>query len=68
MKKFFIPFTVLLLTINIYSQPSDWDDYINWAWGGNYSPFIKADVGYGFPGQKNFTGNFSSIGNGNLEI
>jgi len=67
-KKFIIPITVFLLTINNYSQPSDWDEYINWAWGGNYSPFIKADVGYGFPGQKMFTKNFSSIGNANLEL
>jgi hypothetical protein len=65
MKKFFIPI-IVLLTINIYSQPSDWDEYINWAWGGNYSPFIKVDAGYGFPGQNKFTGNFSSIGNASL--
>ena len=68
MKKFIIPIAVLLLTVNNYSQPSDWDKYINWAWGGNYSPFIKADIGYGFPGQENFTKNFSSIGNANLNI
>jgi hypothetical protein len=68
MKKFIIPITFLLLTINNYSQPSDWDDYINWAWGGKYSPFIKADIGYGFPGQKDFTGNFSSVGNATVEI
>jgi len=67
MKKFFIPIMVFL-SINIYSQPSDWDEYINWAWGGNYSPFIKVDIGYGFPGQKKFEGNFSSIGNANLEF
>jgi len=68
MKIFFIPIIVLLLAINNHSQPSDWDEYLNWAWGGKYSPFIKADIGYGFPGQKNFTGNFSSIGNANLEF
>jgi hypothetical protein len=68
MKKYIIPITVLLLSMNCYSQPSGWDEYINWAWGGNYSPFIKADVGYGFPGQEDFTGNFSSIGNATLQI
>jgi len=67
MKKFFIPIMVFL-SINIYSQTSDWDEYINWAWGGNYSPFIKADIGYGFPDQKKFEGNFSSVGNANLEF
>jgi hypothetical protein len=67
MKKFIMPI-IVLLSINIYSQPQDWDEYINWAWGGKYSPFIKVDIGYGFPGQKKFEGNFSSIGNANLEF
>ncbi len=61
MKKFFIPIAVLLLTVNNYAQPSDWDKYINWAWGGNYSPFIKANIGYGFPGQENFTKDFPAL-------
>ncbi|MHA2101078.1 MAG: hypothetical protein ACW99A_20600 [Candidatus Kariarchaeaceae archaeon] len=68
MKKLFVIFSILILTNNIYSQPEDWSDYINWAWSGKFSPFMKVNIGYGFPGQNNFTGGFSSIGIADLEL
>jgi hypothetical protein len=68
MKKLFVIFSILIFTNNIYSQPEDWSDYINWAWSGKFSPFMKVNIGYGFPGQNNFTSGFSSIGITDLEL
>jgi hypothetical protein len=68
MKKILLILSVIILANNIYSQPEDWSDYVNWAWSGKFSPFIKANIGYGFPGQNNFTSGFSSIGMADLEI
>ena len=68
MKKLFLIISVLVATTNIYSQPEDWDEYINWAWSGKFSPFMKANIGYGFPGYNSISGQFSSIGIADLEL
>jgi len=63
--KYFLRLIVLLfilLNINLLAQPEDWDDYINWAWKGSFSPFIEASYGYTAPGHEDFTGTFSNIG------
>ena len=68
MKTIFLLLSILVLTTSTFSQPENWDDYINWAWDGKFSPFIKANIGYGFPGQNEVTSGFSSIGMADLEI
>lgn len=64
MKSFFITFLFFLTIFNFqsYAQPEDWDDYINWAWKGSFSPFIEASYGYSNPGHEDFTSTFSNIG------
>ncbi len=57
-----------LSNINLLAQPEDWDDYINWAWEGTFSPFIEAGYGYTAPGHQDFTGSFSNIGTIELKL
>lgn len=68
MKKIFLMIPFLVLTTNIHSQPEDWDEYINWAWSGKFSPFMKVNIGYGFPGYNSISGGFSSIGMADFEL
>jgi hypothetical protein len=68
MKKILLIVSVIIFTNNIYSQPEDWIDYINWAWSGKFSPFMKVNIGYGFPGYNSISGEFSSIAMADLEL
>jgi len=68
MKKLFPIIYILILSSNVHTQPENWGDYVNWAWSGKFSPFMKVNIGYGFPGQNNFTGGFSSIGISDIEL
>jgi hypothetical protein len=63
-----IYFLYFLIITPVFNPPADWDAYINEEWGGNYKPFIDADLGYGFPGYENFTSTFSSIGTAGLKM
>jgi hypothetical protein len=51
----------LVLSSISYSQ-EEWQDYVDWAWGGKYSPYIEADAGYGSLNHKKITGAFSKVG------
>jgi len=51
----------LVLSSISYSQ-EEWQDYVDWAWGGKYSPYIEADAGYGSLNHKKITGTFSKVG------
>lgn len=51
----------LVLSSISYSQ-EEWQDYVDWAWGGKYSPYIEADAGYGSLNHKDITGAFSKVG------
>jgi len=51
----------LLLSSVSYSQ-EEWQDYVIWAWGGKYSPYIESDAGYGSLNHKKITGSFSNVG------
>jgi hypothetical protein len=63
--KLLIPF--LLLSSVSYSQ-DEWQDYVGWAWGGKYSPYIEADAGYGSPTHKKVVGAFEKIGTLELRL
>lgn len=51
----------LVLSSISYSQ-EEWQDYVDWAWGGKYSPYIEADAGYGSLNHKKITSAFSKVG------
>jgi hypothetical protein len=63
-----IYFLYFLIVTPVFSPPEDWDTYINEEWGGTYNPFIHVDIGYGFPGQKSFASEFSSVGTAGLKM
>jgi hypothetical protein len=53
---------LLFMSSQSFAQPEDWDDYINWAWKGSFSPFIEASYGYTSPGHEDITNTLSNIG------
>jgi hypothetical protein len=58
---------LIILTSISYSQNS-WDDYVSKAWGGNYSPYIEANAGYGTPNHVNISGAFEQVGTVELKF
>lgn len=60
-KIFYVISLLTLLPGLSYSQ-SDWENYINMAWGGKYSPYIEANAGYGTPNHVNINGTFEQVG------
>ena len=58
--------TIVIIFISSSSVPTysqdEWQDYVSWAWGGKYSPYIEADAGYGSLNHKKIIGSFSDVG------
>jgi hypothetical protein len=66
MKKIMI-ILLLVPVFSLYSQ-SEWQDYVSWAWGGKFEPFMEADAGFGTPSHKKFNGTFADIGSLELKL
>ncbi|RKY95125.1 MAG: hypothetical protein DRQ13_07485 [Ignavibacteriae bacterium] len=61
--------SLFIIGINqsLFAQ-DEWEDYVSWAWGGHYSPYMEGTVGYGQLNQNKFTSDFANIGTGELKL
>lgn len=56
-----------LLFTNTNAQ-DEWQDYVSWAWGGKYSPYIEAVAGFGLLKHQDFTSTFANVGTAELKL
>ncbi len=66
-KLFFTTILTIYVSSTLFAQ-DEWDDYVNWAWGGKYSPYLEVDASYGSPVHKQITGSFADIGSIDLRF
>ncbi|MDX1700973.1 MAG: hypothetical protein R3250_10165 [Melioribacteraceae bacterium] len=63
---YFLPF--FLIYSNLSFSQLEGQDYLNWAWGGKYSPYIEGTLGYGILNHSVLVGSFSNISTAELKL
>jgi hypothetical protein len=53
---------------NILFAQGEWDDYVDWAWGGKFNPYIEVDAGYGSLSHQKVSGSFADAGSIDFRI
>jgi hypothetical protein len=53
-----------LMINNLFAQEKDqdWEEYVDWAWKGDFKPYFEFSYGYAEPMHKLFDGEFARIG------
>lgn len=65
----FTKLVILVLMLSSVSNAQDeWEDYVDWAWGGKYSPYIETDASYGSLVHNQVSGAFAKIGSIDLRF
>lgn len=60
-KLIFTAILTIYVSSTLFAQ-DEWDDYVDFAWGGKFSPYIEADASYGSLVHKQVSGAFAQIG------
>jgi hypothetical protein len=64
---------VLIFTFGIpqllFSQSEEgWENYVDWAWQGDFRPFLEATYGDGIPKRRDFQGEFARFGVAEIKL
>jgi hypothetical protein len=67
LKPFFAVLLISFAVSPVFAQ-SEWDDYMSWAWGGKYSPYIELDAGHGSMIHNKVSSPFANVGSIDLKF